>query len=197
MYTSYSSFEMDKSLCTACEIGRAYRKVVLSDGCKTNPLVLVLGEAPGADEIVEGKPFVGKAGKLLRQVLNDNGFSKRNTLISNIIPCRPQDNVFPQDSSLVTKCYDKWLRQEILLTKPRYVILLGAQPLKYVLGLTGITKLRGDYYDLPLPQGFLKCMPTFHPSYVLRKQYMEEGKQIRHQFENDIRGVAKLAQFIV
>ena len=197
MYTSYLDFEADKSICRACEIGQAYQRVVLSDGCKSKPLVLILGEAPGADEVAEGKPFVGKAGKLLRSVLNDNGFNKRNALISNVIPCRPKDNVFPQDGSLVTRCYDKWLKQEVLLTKPHYVILLGAQPLKYVLGLTGITKLRGNYYDLPFSEMSSKCMPTFHPSYVLRKQYMEGGKQIRQQFEDDIRGVAKLAGFLV
>jgi len=198
IYDGYCSFEKDKEACRQCSVGMVYGKVVLSSGCKENPKVIVVGEAPGKDEVEQGEPFVGKAGKLLRLVLGECGFRKTNSLISNIIPCRPENNKFPQDASLVKACSNKWLVNEILLTKPSQLLLLGSQPLKYVLGLSGITKLRGKWYDfsagLDEP---IKCMPTFHPSYVLRKKYMSGGKAIRQSFEEDIKTVAKAAGFVV
>jgi len=195
-YEDYACFEDCKNKCRACSIGPIYDKVVLSTGCKTNPKVMIIGEAPGKDEIEAGEPFVGKAGKLLRLVLKNCGFCKANTLISNIIPCRPENNKFPQDVQLVKDCYDRWLKNEILLLQPDYMLLLGAQPLKYILNMSGITNLRGKWYDYTLNK-VIKCMPTFHPSYVLRKQYMKEGKIIKRDFERDIKMVATQAGLVV
>lgn len=191
MYESYVEFEEAKTECEGCQIWACYKKVVPSDGCKLSPKVMVIGEAPGADEVEQGKPFVGKAGKLLRATLNVNGFDESNTIISNIICCRPEKNKFPKDDSLVRDCFDLWLAEEIKLTKPEYVITLGAQPLKFLLGLKGITKLRGQWYDYLVDEEHTaKCMPTFHPSYVLRKEHMKEGKIIMQNFKDDIEAVA-------
>lgn len=181
-YKDYEEFNVAKEACRDCYVGQTYNKVVLSDGCKINPKVLIIGECPGADEIISGTPFVGKAGKLLRATLNKYGFRKNNSLISNTIPCRPLDNKFPKEEDMVAACFEKWLLQEITLTKPKYVLLIGAIPLKYVLGQKGITKCRGQWFE--------NYMPTYHPSYVLRKMYMKEGKQILEHFENDIKEVA-------
>ena len=193
MYNNYSDFEKAKLCCNGCSIGRAYNKVVPSDGNKVNPTVLIIGEAPGKDELIANSPFVGKAGKLLRHTLNQFGFNETNSLITNTIPCRPQDNKFPSDKKLVYSCVHKWLWQEIILTNPKYIILVGATPTKYLLGMLGITKLRGQWYDLPDFDRPIKCMPIYHPSYVNRKKYMEEGKQIELDFINDIKEVAKIA----
>jgi DNA polymerase len=197
-FNDFNDFNVAKSKCNICSIGQFYNRVVVSDGCK-NPTVMILGEAPGADEIKEGKPFVGKAGQLLRKTLNECGFRKNNSLISNVIPCRPENNKFPTDEKLINECMERWLKNEILLVKPRYLLLLGNQPLKYLLSLTGITRQRGVWIPLDKfsPDNPIQCMPTYHPSYVLRKEYMEEGKTIKQNFIRDIKEVAIQAGFII
>jgi len=188
----YKEFEENKLKCKDCEIGKAYNCVVPSDGNKVNPVVLICGESPGSSEILEKKTFVGKAGKLLRATLNKYGFRKNNSLITNTIPCRPQDNKFPQDAQMVNACVDKWLKQEMAILKPKYLLLIGATPTKYLLRLTGITSLRGKWFECES----IPCVPTYHPSFVLRKQYMDEGDEIRECFNADIRMVAEKAGFI-
>lgn len=188
-YNNYSDFNSEKEKCRDCCIGKIYDKVVLGDGC-INPIVLVLGEAPGSDEVLQGKPFVGKAGKLLRESLNKFGYNKSNTLISNTIPCRPENNKFPSDNKLVMDCVKKWLYNEIKLTNPKAILLIGATPTKFILGKSGITKIRGNWFDFELDGKIYKCMPSLHPSYVLRKQYMQEGEEIKRNFLQDLESVA-------
>jgi len=191
MYQNYEEFNVSKEKCRDCEIGRVYNRVVLSDGNTINPIVVVIGEAAGSSEVEIGKPFVGKAGKLLRATLNLFGYNKGNSLITNTIPCRPKDNVFPKDEELIIKCMDKWLFAEIDMLKPKYLLLIGATPTKYILDMSGITKIRGQifhYNNIP-------SIPTYHPSFVLRKQYMAEGKDIKECFEKDIKMVATMAGF--
>lgn len=194
MYKNYEEFNACKAKCRDCSVGLVYDRVVLSDGC-INPSVIVMGEAPGRDEVEQGKPFVGKAGKLLRATLSEFGFDlETNTLISNVMPCRPENNKFPTDRELVKNCYMKWLHEEIVLTDVKFLLLFGAQPLKYLLGKTGITKLRGMWYKLPSNEN-VKCLPTFHPSYVQRKEHMTEGEQIKQSFRNDIEKMATTLGF--
>lgn len=195
MFKNYEEFDASKNRCNICSIGKVYNKVVCSDGCKFNPIVMIIGEAAGSDEILVGLPFVGKAGKLLRSTLNEFGFRKTNSLISNVIPCRPKDNQFPKDDELVKSCFEKWLKNEILITHPKYLLLVGSQPLKFVLGLQGITHIRGDWYNFSLEDRIIETMPTYHPSFILRKMYMEEGKKIMEQFRDDIKEVAIKAGF--
>ena len=77
-YKNYTEFDEAKAKCNSCEIGKAYNKVVLSDGNKINPKVVFIGEACGSEELIIGKPFVGKAGKLLRSTLKEFGFNETN-----------------------------------------------------------------------------------------------------------------------
>lgn len=197
-YPTYEEFERHKLQCRDCPVGNVYNKVVCSDGCKINPIVMVIGEAPGRDEVEAGRPFVGKAGKLLRSTLNEYGFRQKNTVISNVIPCRPEDNKFPTDSKLVMDCSRKWLVEEIKLLQPKYILLLGNQPLKYILKKDSITKVRGIWEHI-WPQGllgFISCMPTFHPSYVLRREHMSDGDEIKQKFKQDIETLAKKAKLL-
>ena len=189
---NYSDFEKEKLLCRACEVGRVYNVVVPSDGNKINPTVLIAGEAPGIDEIEQGKPFVGKCGKLLRETLATYGFNENNCLISNTLPCRPEKNKFPKDKHLVFSCVEKWLVKEIEIVKPKLILLVGSTPTNYLLRQVGITKLRGQWFEF---KG-VPCMPIYHPSYVQRKMYMKEGLQIKSDFCKDIENVAKRAGFI-
>jgi DNA polymerase len=190
-YRNYLEFDTAKQKCRDCYVGRIYNCVVPSDGNKVSPTILIIGEAAGSRELEILKPFVGKAGKLLRSTLNQFGFNESNSLITNTIPCRPENNKFPKDRKIVNSCVERWLRQEIILTNPKYIILVGATPTKYLLGLSGITKLRGQWFTLPNFDRNIQCMPIYHPSYVNRKKYMAEGKQIEADFINDIKEVAK------
>jgi len=194
-YNSYQEFNACKSQCRACPIGLIYDKVVCSDGNTLNPKVVICGEAPGSDEVEQGKPFVGKAGKLLRSTIKEFGFTNENCLITNTIPCRPKDNKFPEDNSLVKNCKNTWLKEELLLTNPDVLLLIGAKPLKFLLGLEGITKLRGKWIKRKLNGKIIQIMPTYHSSYVLRKKFMAEGKQILEDFRDDIAKVAAICGF--
>jgi len=196
-YNSYSEFETAKKACRACPVGPVYNCVVCSVGNKIDPKVIICGEAPGREEILHNPPtpFIGKAGQLLRKVLRENGFTKENSLITNTIPCRPLDNKFPPDNEVVKQCKNVWLREELRLTNPDILLLVGAKPLKFLLDMDGITRIRGQWIRRKLNGKVISIMPTFHPSFVLRKEYMEEGKQIMSDFKNDIVKVASQAGF--
>lgn len=193
-FPTYSEFETAKCQCRSCPVGAAYDCVVPSTGNKTNPKVVIIGEAPGKDEIEKGEPFIGKAGQLLRSVLKENNFTRFNSLITNTIPCRPQDNKFPTDDSIVKSCKDTWLKEELRLTNPDFLLLVGAKSVKFLLNMDGITRIRGKWIQKKFNNKIINIMPTYHPSYVLRKEYMEEGKQIMQDFKNDIKEVAKHLQ---
>lgn len=194
-YTSYQEFEKEKILCRNCPIGRVYNRVVLSDGNKINPQVVIVGECPGSTEIELGLPFIGKAGQLLREYLRKYGFNKKNTLITNTIPCRPEANKFPttaESISYVENCVNNWVLEELRILSPDFILFLGAQSLKYVGKRTGgISKERGNPFYLSVGDKMALCMPTYHPSFVIRKQHMQEGKEVIAQFESDLQFISK------
>lgn len=194
-YTSYEEFEKAKCQCRSCSVGLVYNCVVCSQGNKINPKIIIVGEAPGKDELLASPPtpFVGKAGKLLRKVLEENNINSSNSLITNTIPCRPLNNKFPNDDSLVIECKNTWLKEELRLTNPDILLLVGAKSLKFLLNMEGITRIRGKFIKKRFNNKTIYIMPTFHPSFVLRKEYMAEGKQILQDFKNDIKNVAVLA----
>ena len=197
MYETYSEFNSAKLICRECQVGLTYNKVVESDGCKESPTIMVIGEAPGADELIQGKPFVGKSGKLLRQAMNESGYNLDNTVITNIMPCRPQDNVFPKNFQIVKACVDKWLFQEISILRPRIILLVGSKAMKLILGLEGITQNRGKWFPFSIEGiGSFQCLPTYRPSYVLRTQYVDEGLEISEAFKMDIALAAQAAGFV-
>lgn len=200
MYENYDHFNRAKSACRRCAIGAVYNRVVLSCGQTLHPKVVVVGEGPGAEEVVQGEPFVGKSGRILRHILNALEFRRQNTLITNIIPCRPENNVFPNDDSMVRSCVEMWLIEELNILKPDLMLLLGAKPLKFILGMEGIAKIRGTWFQVPesyIPTGkTIFAMPTFHPSYVARMEHTPEGEKIAGGFRSDIEAVAKRAGFI-
>jgi uracil-DNA glycosylase len=195
-YPTYFEFQNAKRLCRACPVGKAYNCVVCSAGNTTSPKVVVIGEAPGREEVEKGEPFIGKAGQLLRSVLKEHNFTRWNSLITNTIPCRPQDNKFPTDDSIVKNCKDVWLKEELRLTNPDFLLLVGAKSVKFLLNMEGITRIRGKWIQKRFNNKIINIMPTYHPSYVLRKEYMEEGKQIMQDFRNDIKEVSVKAQLV-
>jgi len=190
---TYDEFNSNKLKCRDCSVGQVYNCVVPSVGNKINPTYMLIGEAPGRDEVEKGQPFCGKSGKLLRIYLSKYKLNKDNTIITNTIPCRPSDNIFPVDSILINNCVEKWLKKEIEILKPKYILLIGSNATHYVLGKTdSISKIRGQQFF----KNGICYIPTFHPSYVLRNQHIG-GKHIENAFEEDIKKLSELGGQVV
>ena len=147
--------------CTLCELHKTRLNTVFGDGNR-KPELMFIGDGPGQDEDERGLPFVGNAGQLLTKMINAMQFTREEVYLANIVKCRPPDNRNPSDEE-AEKCLP-YLNRQIDIISPKVIVLLGAVPLKYLLGLTGITKIRGTWYEY---RG-IKIMPTLHPAYLLR-----------------------------
>lgn len=153
-----------------CNLKLTAKNTVFADGNPAAKLMLV-GEAPGRDEDIEGRPFVGRSGQLLDRMLNAIGYSRsHNAYIANVIYWRPPGNRDPSDVEIAI-CRPFILRQ-IELIEPELIVFLGAQPAKALLGgdavKQGINKLRGRWCELEIGSKRFKALPTFHPAYLLR-----------------------------
>ena len=145
--------------------------------------IMFIGEGPGADEDREGEPFVGKAGKLMNQAFIGVGIKRENIYIANIVKCRPPNNRTPLKEEAVS-CLD-YLRNQVMIIKPKVIVLLGNTALKNILGEEyGITSSRGRWID----KKGIKYLPTFHPAALLR----DESKKI--DFWNDLKEVKNVAE---
>ena len=156
--------------CRRCGLADGRQQVVVGRG---NPRarLLLIGEAPGAQEDLEGLPFVGRSGQLLDRLLQSAGIdSNRDTYICNVVKCRPPDNRKPSAAELAA-CRP-WLEQQIALLDAPLVLLVGATALQGVLGIKGgITSLRGQWR----PWQGRWLMPILHPSYLLRNPSERPG----------------------
>ncbi|NKC34244.1 uracil-DNA glycosylase [Falsiroseomonas selenitidurans] len=142
--------------------------LVFADGVATAGLMLV-GEAPGADEDRLGRPFVGVSGQLLDRMMGSIGLDRqRDFYLTNILPWRPPGNRTPTDAEIML--FLPFLLRHIELVRPRHLLLLGGVAAKTLLrAKEGITRLRGRWHRLPMPDGAaLPALPTLHPAYLLR-----------------------------
>lgn len=162
--------------CQQCELHTTRNKVVFSDGpvpCD----ILCIGEAPGADEDEQGIPFVGRAGKLLTQMLlSINLVRPDNVYICNTLKCRPPGNRAPAPSE-ITACYP-YLVSQIEAVRPRIIVLLGSPAMKTILNPPeGITRVRGQWYNLKVryQEAPVRVMTLFHPAYLLRNPSPKVG----------------------
>lgn len=148
--------------CRKCGLCETRTQVVFGVGRLDAPLLFV-GEAPGADEDLQGEPFVGKAGQLLTKTLAKHGVSRDKVHIANILKCRPPGNRTPAPDEMAA-CLP-WLKRQIEAIRPKVLCALGNIAAQTLLETkTGITRLRGTYAD-----GLgRKIFPTFHPAYILR-----------------------------
>lgn len=159
----WSELEAAAKACRKCgELSRCRTNVVFGVGNRQAELMFI-GEAPGADEDEQGEPFVGRAGQLLTKIIEAMGFKREEVYIANILKCRPPNNrpPLPDESA---NCLPYLLRQ-IELIQPKVMVALGATAVRALIGdETGITKMRGNWYEF---HG-VPIMPTFHPAYLLR-----------------------------
>lgn len=151
---------------------RSAKNLVFADGVAGAP-VMIVGEAPGADEDRMGKPFVGVSGQLLDRMLGAVGMSREeNVYISNILPWRPLGNRAPDDA-VIAMCLP-FIRRHIELAQPKLVLMFGGVSAKALLETTeGITRLRGKWKSLSLGGSDIPALPIFHPAYLLRQPHLK------------------------
>jgi uracil-DNA glycosylase len=151
-----------------CDLRQGARTTVFADGLPA-ARVMIVGEAPGREEDVEGRPFLGKAGQLLDRMLAAIGLSRvapdpaQAVYITNVLPWRPPANRAPEPDEIAMLL--PFLERHILLVNPDLIVLMGNTPCQALLGRSGITKLRGQWVEaLGIP-----ALPMVHPAYLLRQ----------------------------
>lgn len=182
MYETWEQLEEGIKGCKKCRLCQNRTSIVLGVGDK-NADIMFVGEGPGADEDKEGIPFVGKAGKLMDQALIGLGIKRDKLYIANIVKCRPPGNRNPEADE-ANACMD-YLRTQVMLVKPKIIVLLGSVALKNVLGDEyGITAARGRWVQ----KNGIEYLPTWHPAALLR----DESKKI--EFWNDLKEIKSRIQ---
>ena len=165
---SFEALEAAVRAFDGCPLKAGAKNTVFTDGVPGADL-LVIGEAPGRDEDIQGKPFVGRAGQLLDRMLAAIGRSRdSNVLISNVIFWRPPANRTP--TALETAVCRPFVDRLIELTAPKAVLIAGGAPLQALLGVTGIMRARGVWRDIETAGGGrYPALPTYHPAFLLRQ----------------------------
>lgn len=152
----------DLGECTRCKLHKTRNKIVFGDGNPKAQLVFI-GEGPGADEDKQGLPFVGRAGKLLTQMIEAMGLQRKDVYICNVVKCRPPENRAPEPDEVET-CSPFLLRQ-LDAIHPKVIVCLGATAARTLLETSrGISQFRGQWLEW---RGH-KLMVTYHPAYLLR-----------------------------
>jgi DNA polymerase len=169
--------------CTRCGLCEGRTQVVNTHG-NHNARLMFVGEAPGADEDAQGKPFVGRAGQLLTKMIEAMGMKREDVIIGNVNRCRPPGNRQPTlEEAAICRPF---LFREIATIKPEVIVVMGNTALKNLLeAREGITRVRGKFQDF---RG-IKVMPTFHPAYLLRdpskkRETWEDLKMVMDYLEN-------------
>ena len=168
--------QSDMGECTRCGLHEGRNKIVFGSGQPNAKLVFV-GEGPGADEDAQGLPFVGRAGQLLTQMIDNTAkregipISREDVYICNVVKCRPPGNRNPEPDEM--KTCGQFLERQLEAIRPKAICVLGGTAAKYLLKPTqGITKIRGKWHEW---HG-IPVMPTYHPSFLLRP-YAQDKKR--------------------
>ena len=152
----------DMGECTRCKLHTGRKNIVFGVGNSKAELVFV-GEGPGHDEDVQGEPFVGRAGKLLTQMIEAMGLKRSDVYICNVVKCRPPENRLPERDE-ISIC-SPFLARQLAVIKPRVICCLGACSAQTLLETNqGISRFRGEWFDY---RG-ARLIATYHPAYLLR-----------------------------
>lgn len=177
MYETWEELEESIKNCNKCKLYHGRTNIVFGTGNKSAKIMFI-GEGPGADEDIQGEPFVGKAGQLMNKAFEALEIKREEVYIANIVKCRPPQNRNPE-SDEANACMD-YLRNQVMLVKPKIIVLLGSVALKNILGEEyGITDTRGKWIE----KKDIWYMPTFHPAALLR----DDTKKI--DFWRDLKSV--------
>lgn len=171
--------------CHDCVLGSTRNNVVFSDGNPETAKIVLIGEAPGETEDETGTPFVGRAGKLLNQFLEEAGISRQDDLyMINTIKCRPPENRIPTE--VEKSMCGRYMNAQIEIMNPKAIVFCGANSLKsfYPDKKFQISKIRGKWFKVSLNGREYKAMAIFNPSYLLRNRSMEEGSPRRMMQED-------------
>jgi len=169
--------------CKRCKLHQTRRTIVFGEGNEKATLMFI-GEGPGYDEDVQGRPFVGRAGQLLTKIIQSINLQREEVYIANIIKCRPPQNRNPEPDE-IQSC-NPFLRKQIQVIQPKIICALGTFSAQTLLKTeTKITALRGKFYDL---EG-IKVIPTYHPAFLLRnpdkkREVWEDMKKIAEWINN-------------
>ena len=164
MYETFEELEASIIDCKKCKLCTNRSNIVFGIGNK-NADVMFIGEGPGADEDRLGEPFVGKAGQLMDKAFKALEINREDVYIANVVKCRPPQNRVPEQDE-AQACLN-YLRNQVILVKPKIIVLLGSTALKNIFGNEyGITAARGKWIE---KKGIL-YMPTWHPAALLRDE---------------------------
>ena len=164
--------------CCACELSETRTNVVPGQGSGDARIVFV-GEAPGADEDAQGRPFVGRAGQLLEKIINAMGFDRSEVFICNILKCRPPGNRDPKPDEIV-KCLP-FLQRQLEQIGPEVIVALGAHAARTLLNSNRpIGQLRGRFHEYYTSDDAepINLMPTYHPAYLLRNYSVDNRTRV-------------------
>lgn len=168
MYTSLKELKNEVAQCQKCGLFELRKNTVFGEG-NPNADIMFIGEGPGRDEDLLGRPFVGRAGVLLDKMLGCIGFTRNDVYIANIIKCRPPLNRDPEPNE-AEACIG-FLRAQAAIIKPRIIVCLGRISAKYILDKDiKIMRDRGKLHEV---KGFF-IMPTFHPAALLRNEHLKK-----------------------
>ena len=172
------ALQKEVKACMNCALAQTRRTVVFGEGNERADVVFV-GEAPGEEEDAQGRPFVGRAGKFLDQMIQRVGLSRKDVFICNVLKCRPPQNREP-DPAEVEKCKG-YLFAQLQLVHPKVICTLGRHAYNTLMNVDArITKIRGQFTEY----NGVKLLPTYHPSFLLRnqervKEAMEDMEKLR------------------
>jgi uracil-DNA glycosylase family 4 len=164
--------------CSQCDLAAMRTNAVPGEG-KANASIVFVGEGPGADEDAQGRPFVGRAGKLLDKIIDACGLKRTDVFICNILKCRPPDNRDPGAEEIIS-CLP-YLQRQLELINPRIIVALGAHAARTLLNTNkSIGQLRGQFHEYypGLGRAPIKLMATYHPAYLLRNYSLENRKRV-------------------
>ena len=150
-----------------CELKKSSKNIVFSDG-NPNSKIMIIGEGPGANEDLEGMPFIGRAGQLLDKMLSSINLNRNNVYITNVVNYRPPENRSP--SSVEIKRYLPYLTRHIEIIDPKILILLGSTALNTIIGdQEVISKVRGKWFEKKIGKCSTFVIASFHPAFLIRQ----------------------------
>jgi len=166
--------------CRRCDLFKTRTHAVPGEG-NFNADLMFVGEGPGHDEDIKGKPFIGRAGQLLTKIITVMGFDRKDVYITNVVKCRPPNNRNPQLEEM--EACKEYLFEQIECIQPRVIVTLGKVATDFFIpGSVSISAMRGKFHLFRN----IQLMPTFHPSYLVRQQ---GNKELRRKVWNDMKQV--------